>query len=180
MNECGESGLIEENERMEIEKVLRFLWLMWAGCMGTVPALLLVSLTIGRQLREDMMAGRRLPTDVLCIFLIMGLGFPVAGYLLRKGLLAGKNTRFEKTIAEVASQTNKPVCLVRYRVGAYLAMVTSTAPAICGFGIYVVGGHVVMFYVLLGISVLSMAYHRPKRAEIIAMIGRERAKDRVS
>jgi hypothetical protein len=180
MNEWREEGLIGEDEKIEIQRVLRFLWLMWAGCLGTLPALLLVSLTIGRQLREDMMAGRHLPRDVLSIFLILAFGFPVAAYLLRKDLIVGKIKGFKQRTEQVATRTNKPVYLVRYRVGAYLPMVASTAPAICGFGIYVVGGHAVMFFVLLGISVLSMAYHRPKRAEIIAIIRHEKSSDQVS
>lgn len=176
MDELDESGPIEEDVRTTIEKELRFLWLMWAGCLSTVPTLLLVSMTIGRRVREDIMAGGDvLPRDVLSIFLIMGFAFPVAAYFLRKDLLAGRLRGFQKT--EITSRTNKPVYLVRYRVGAYLAMVTSTAPGICGFSVYVFGGHAAIFYLLLGVAVLSILYYRPKRAELVAMIRRDKAKD---
>lgn len=161
-------------------KELRFLWFVWAGCLATVLAFLLVSVTIARQLREDIMAERDFSTACLSYFLILGFAFPLTAYLLRKSLIAGKPKDFKRSTEQIATRTNKPVCLVRYRIGAYLSMVISIAPAVCGFGIYVCGGNAAFFYMLLGIATLSLAYYRPRRADIVAMIRRDKTQGQAS
>ncbi|MHC4641352.1 MAG: hypothetical protein ACYS32_06880 [Planctomycetota bacterium] len=175
MNGLLEKEEIEEKERIEIEKELRILWLLWSGCFGALLVLLLMCAGFGEKLRENIEVKPDFPINMLkAVFMVAGILSLVIAYILRRRFLTGKSIGFENKAVEKLFSSNKPAYLLKYRNGTYLPTAISASPGFYGFVLFMVGGDALTFYLFLIISALGVLYHRPKKDEIITLLQKEK------
>jgi hypothetical protein len=175
MNEWLEREVLEEKERVEIEKELRILWFFWAGCFGALFVLLLMCAGFGEKLRENIEVSPDFPINLLKgLFIVVVLISLVLAYFWRRLVLAGKSIGFENKAFEMLFSSNKPAYLLKYRYGIYPPMAISASPGFYGFVLFMLGGDALTFYLFLIISALGVLYHRPKKEEIIELLQKEK------
>ncbi|MHC4084145.1 MAG: hypothetical protein ACYSU3_01530 [Planctomycetota bacterium] len=173
-----EREAIEEKERVEIEKELRVLWLLWAGCFSTLLVLLLMCAGFGEKLRENIEVRPDFQINMFkAVFIVAGILSLALAYFLRRRFLAGKSRGFGNRIVEMAFSSNKPAYLLKYRYGIFQPMAISVSPGFYGFVLFMIGGDALIFYLFLIIAALAALYHRPKKDEIIELLQKEKTKD---
>jgi hypothetical protein len=176
MSEWMAEQLLEETDRVAIDKELRFLWLMWAGTLGTVPVLLFMSLTFARDLRDSAAVAPNVPLGVITAALSVLMVFSVfASFILRRLFLTGRFKFMQTQTAQTATSTNKPDYLAKYRVATFLPMTIAATPGFYGFILFVMGADLTFFYAFLVIAALAILYHRPRRDEIIHLLQSDKA-----
>jgi hypothetical protein len=177
MNGLLEREVIEEKERIEIEKELRILWFFCAGCFGVLLVLFLICAGFGEKLRENIEVKPDFPFNLLKgLFIVIVIISLVFAYFWRRLVLAGKSIGFENKVVEMLF-SNKPAYLLKYRNGIFLPIAISACPGCYGFVLFMVGGDALTFYSFLIIAALGLFYHRPKKEEIIALLQKEKGED---
>jgi len=177
MKEWIEREFIEENDRIEIEKELRFLWILWGACLAVLLVLLFFCEAFGEKLRENIKVNSDVPLSLLrTLLLIVGLFSLVLAYFLRRFFLSGKFKGLENGTFKFPSSSNKPSYLVKYRSAIFLPMVIPVTIGFYGFLVYLLGGDSLTLYLFLIISAIGLLYHRPKKEEILDLLDKEKAK----
>jgi len=168
-----EREVLEEDERREVEKELRILWLLWAGNFGMLPVLLVMCLVFGDKMRENMKGGA--PVDVLMtVFLVVGLLSLVLAHFLRKRFLSGKLTFGQRPGRTDRAGLARQSFAIRFRSGIFIPMVIPASIAIYGFLLFILGADVWVLYMFLVISAAGLVYQRPNRYEFIDWVQREK------
>jgi hypothetical protein len=168
-----EQEVLEEDERREVEKELRILWLLWAGNFGMLPVLLVMCLVFGDKMRENMKG--EAPVDLLMtVFLIVGLLSLVLAHFLRKRFLSGKLTFGQRPGRTDRAGLARQSFAIRFRSGIFLPMVIPASIGIYGFLLFILGAETWIFYLFLVISAAGLVYHRPNKYEFIDWVQKEK------
>jgi len=168
-----EREFIEEDERKEIKRGWRILWLLWTAIFGMLPALLVTCLGFGKEMRNNTKG--EAPIDLLMtVFLVVGLLSLVLAHFLRKRFLAGKLRIPECWRAKAGASPGKLSFANEYRVRIYLSMVIPASIGIYGFLLYMFGAETWVLYLFLVISAAGLVYQRPNKYEFIDWVKKEK------
>ena len=111
-----EGQIAEGQDKAEINKEMRLLWLLWVANLSTLFVLILICHTLGARIKENMNVREDFPLGILkIVFGIVGLLSLAFAQFLRKQFLAGKIKLFEKQCIRSAALMNKPLYLLKYR-----------------------------------------------------------------
>jgi len=172
--------LIEEKDRVEIDKELRSLWVLWVGNVGVLFAVVFICYVFGERIRENMNVRSDFPIGIFrTVLLVVGILSLVLAYFLRGHFLSERFKGFEKAYSKSGAYMNKPSYLLKYRSGIFLPTAISGSIAIYGFLLFILGDGFYTLWVVIIISAVGLLYHRPKREEIIELLGREKKESQI-
>jgi hypothetical protein len=176
MKDWTEEQMPGGKERGEIDRAMRWLWLMWLGLIAMLGAFVVFANVPGTLMRERMVTGensnRGMLQIVFGIFSIVVLG--IARYL-RKSCVSGKHVPFRKVCAQLAAAGKERALMKEYRGAIYITMAMASSPGVCGFVLGVSGAGYKEFYAFVIIAVAGLIWLRPKRSELISMCQRHKA-----
>lgn len=169
-----EYNSIEEKYGEDIGKVLRYLWLMWAGCFGAIIVLILMAEIVGGRIREEM-APSNVPVNLLIVvFIALAIGAEAAAVIFRKAFLSGKMNNYHERTRKYYERSqwygDKPGFVSKCRFGLYVPVVISGVPAFTGWFLFMVGADKWLFYLFIIVGAVGMIVHIPKRDDIIGYI----------
>ena len=178
MSDWIDMQVLEEKDRVDIEKEMRLLWFMWAGDMGVPVALVSVCYLMAEQIRENMHTREGFPLGVLEVVLaVVGLFLLALAYFLRKSLRRGKLNLYEKTSMQEAATRNKPGYLLKYRMNVLVPMMIPPSLGLFGFMLFMLGAGYEILYAFAIVSALGVFWQRPRKEELIEFFHREKAKE---
>ena len=165
---------LPENERIEIRKEMRILWILWVGILGTPMVLVFIREVFGEKIRENMNVGENFPLDVFTVvMLVVSAVLLVGAFFMRGALLTGRFKPMQKHAEKMAVASRRPVYIMKYRILGYLPLVLSSTPSVFAFMLFIFGAEATIFYSLIVLSISGILYHRPKIEELLELRERE-------
>jgi len=176
--------MLETSDLQQIDKAFPRLRVIWIVMLASLGVYVLVANLLGPVLGYMPMFSE--PGDPATAKYGYGLyGIAVAelivAYFFRRGLIAQKGSksqvseRLDSFFAPSAS-TQAPLGIIEaiglYRGGMILILGLSEAVALCGLMGFIVRTDYIQLYVLTALSLAALIYMRPKKQEMVAVVGR--------
>jgi hypothetical protein len=178
MSEWIDTQMLDEKDRVDIEKEMRLLWFMWAGDVGVPVAVVSICYLMAEQIRENIHPKEGFPLGVLEVILaVVGLFLLALAYFLRKALRRGKLNLYEKTSMQEAATRNKPGYLLKYRMNVLVPMMIPPSLGLFGFMLFMLGAGYETLCAFAIVSALGVLWQRPRKKELIDFFHREKAKE---
>jgi hypothetical protein len=165
VNELPEGNMLEETDRVELEKGLRILWTIWAAMLGSLFIYVFICHQVGEEIRgntsPDFPIG--LLKNILYGALIVTL---FLAHLLRRFMLSGRFSSSEAKPFKPASISNQPALLAKYTIAVLVSLALCEGIGLYGVVLFFLGADLQTLYIFITISALSMFFYRPKMEEL--------------
>lgn len=146
----------------ELHSILLSAWMIWAGFLLTLAIYLGICETLGLQSGSDTNSGLPIIWIRTAFYAVAIILFPVITSL--KQLIFKSASRQSKPPNEIANHRKSSKSL--YLAGLVLALALATSIGTFGFLLFLMGDNYRTLYMFIGISVICMLIHRPKRKEL--------------
>ncbi len=157
--------MLEETDRVEFEKGLRILWIIWAAMLGSLFIYVFICHQAGEELRgntsPDFPIG--LLKNILYGAVIVTLFLT---RFLRRFMLTGRFSSTEVRLFKPASIFSQPSLLAKYTIAVFVSLALCESIGIYGLVLFFLGENLQTLYIFITISALSMFFYRPKMEEI--------------
>ena len=142
----------------EMEKGMMTLKIIWLALMMSLA----IYGIVGRMIAPGMGSTMSREAFGMLRMALYALGFAtvIASCFIKKLILAGKGQAIDPTQARPASVVQ------RYTSAVIASLAMSESVGLYGLVLFLLGKDETDLYLLLAISALAMAYHRPKRDEL--------------
>jgi hypothetical protein len=157
--------MLEETDRVEFEKGLRILWIIWAAMLGSLFIYVFICHQVGEEIRgntsPDFPIG--LLKNILYGAVIVTLFLT---RFLRRFMLTGRFSSTEVRLFKPASIFSQPSLLAKYTIAVFVSLALCESIGIYGLVLFFLGENLQTLYIFITISALSMFFYRPKMEEI--------------
>jgi len=157
-----------EQEKKAIEKGLLTLWIIWAGIIGSLIIYVFICHQIGDEMQRNM--SHDIPLSLLRnIFYGIALITLLLCHFLKRHMLSGISRSSLSKSPEFSPLPKQPPFLAKYTTALVVAIFLSETIGIYGLVLFFLGDSFQTLYIFIGISALSIYFHRPKREEMEAL-----------
>ncbi len=146
----------------DLQSILVSAWIIWTGFLLTLAVYLGICEILGVQSGSDTNSGLPIIWIRTAFYVIAIILFPVITGL--KQLIFKTTSQQSKPSSETLARRKTTKSL--YLAGLVLALALSTSIGTFGFLLFLMGDDYRTLYMFIGISVICMLIHRPKRNEI--------------
>ena len=163
MNDWVEQEAWRQAHQQEIDEVLRPVWVIWLGCLVEPVMLGVIAFVFdaGAGVREAIGRDASFPLGLIrTVFVLCAVAALVVAAVLRHELLG-------RSAQSSAAATNVP-CGVLYRARLIIVSALTTAPAVFGFVLSLLGDNLATFTGFGVAAMISLLWHRPRTDELVA------------
>jgi hypothetical protein len=172
MSSSWEQETLYAEHKAEIDRTLRLLWVLWAGCLGEPIVLIVLAYVLGGTVRESVRPGDGLPIERMrAAFLGIALLVLVVSGVLRRHLLSSRFKGFKTVAGRSGVAPSVPLLGAEYMRRVCPSMVLAATPAILGFVLLLLGDSPAVFHLFVVPAILAALWHRPKPDELISLAG---------
>ncbi len=170
--------MLEETDRVALEKGVRILWIIWAAMLGLLFIYVFVCHQIGEEIK-----GNTSPDFPIVLLKNILYGAVIVTLLLthflRRFMLTGQFSSSEGKPLKPASISDQPSLLAKYTIAVFISLALCESIGIYGLVLFFLGDDIQTLYIFITISALSMFYYRPKMEELerVALIMKRNHKE---
>ncbi|OGP80338.1 MAG: hypothetical protein A2V86_06090 [Deltaproteobacteria bacterium RBG_16_49_23] len=155
---------LEELNRDILEKEMRTIWKIWVAFFLSLFSYIMVCNGLEKEVLFKEYGSHL--KNLKYLFYALSLIFLYFSHYLRKTMLKQPSIKSDLKIIKRAKKLGKPAILVKYSTIVLISLAFSEAIAIYGVSYFFLSGDYQTLYVLVGISAITMLYHRPKAKEL--------------
>ncbi|MBN1806984.1 MAG: hypothetical protein JW837_17180 [Sedimentisphaerales bacterium] len=169
MNDFNERKALSEENRIEIDKALRYMWIFWIGIIGFPIALIILCQVSGDRFRENIpLRSSSSPIQTIrIIFIIIGVFQLVLSYGLRKYFFSARFKGYDTKRWKPNKKNREPEYIISYKQRNFLPMAIPSSISVYGFMLFMTGDSLGVFYAFIIASLLGSLYQRPRKKEAI-------------
>ncbi len=163
--------MLEETGRVEIEKGLRMLWIIWAAMLGSLFIYVFICHQAGEKIRGN--TSPDFPIGLLKNILYGAVVVTLfLAHFFRRFMLTGRFSSPEAKFVKPASISNQPSLFAKYTIAVFVSLALCESIGLYGLVLFFLGDDLKTLYIFITISALSMFFYRPKMEELerIALI----------
>ncbi len=157
---------LSEEDRQKVRKCLLKMRLLWMGCIGSVPVLLILVIF----LKDVIQPQEEFPLQIVRTILIVisAVVLPLS-FILRKYFFTsaienpGKKLLFQQPGGQ-SELFSKYIAII------YVPIALACMPAYFGFILWFIGQDYVMLYILAAAAFICAFMHRPKEEEVTQLL----------
>ncbi len=170
--------MLEETDRVALEKGVRILWIIWAAMLGLLFIYVFVCHQIGEEIK-----GNTSPDFPIALLKNILYGAVIVTlfltHFLRRFMLTGQFSSPEAKPFKPASISDQPSLLAKYTIAVFISLALCESIGIYGLVLFFLGDDIQTLYIFITISALSMFYYRPKMEELerVALIMKRNHKE---
>jgi len=174
MDGFSKNFTLSNEEQKAIDKELHIQWTLWIASLAILIAILLFCGIFKDRIREQIQPTQeKVIRATTILFTCTALLIVLFSYLFKKLVFKDRIKSIVKQALEIATKNDWPVYLAKYRSAGALPIVSSSCPGICGAVLFMLGASYVILCLFIIISSLSLAYHHPKREDVLELRNRE-------
>lgn len=157
--------MVEAQEREDVNRGMRMLWVIWAGMFGSLLIYIFICHHLGEGFKNA--AGSDFSIGLLraILFGVGGVALLMAYFLRRSMLAVRADLPKPKPIGRMVGWNTAPF-LVKYAAAVIISLAFSESMGIYGFVLFMLGGGFETLYIFIVVSALAMVFYRPKREEL--------------
>ena len=157
--------MLEETGRVELEKGLRMLWIIWAAMLGSLFIYVFICHQVGEEFRGN--TNLDFPIGLLKNILYGAVIVTLfLAHILRRFMLTGRFSSSEVRLFRSALISKQPSLLAKYTIAVFVSLALCESIGLYGLVLFFLGDDLQTLYIFITISALSMFFYRPKTEEI--------------
>ena len=174
MNDFNERKALSEENRIEIDKALRYMWLFWFYTLCYIILFIILCQVFGYRFREKipLRSDSSSVQAIRIVFIIIGAFMLALSYGLRKYFFSARFKGFDTKRWKPNKKNREPEYIISYKQRSFLPMVLPPSISISGFVLFVAGDSLGVFYVFVIVSLLGSLYQRPRKKEALEFCAR--------
>ena len=160
--------MLDEKDRLAIDKGMRVLWLIWAAIFASLFIYFFIAHVLGEEIRQNQNLNLPIP---LLRNILMGVGIVTIFVIqfLRKFMLARGSDGFSLKTHESDAVTHTNLFVSRYSTAIVISLALSECIGIYGLVLFLLGDSLQTFHMFIGAAAVVMFVYRPRREEMEAL-----------
>ena len=157
--------MLDEKDRLAIDKGMRVLWLIWAAIFASLFIYLFIAHVLGEEIRQNQNLNLPIP---LLRNILMGVGIVTifVTQFLRKFMLAKGSDDSSLKTHESDAVTHTNLFVSRYSTAIVVSLALSESIGIYGLVLFLLGDSLRTLHIFIGAAAVAMFIYRPRREEM--------------
>jgi hypothetical protein len=157
--------MLEETGRVDLEKGLRILWIIWAAMLGSLFVYVFICHQVGEEIRGN--TSLDFPISLLKNILYGAVIVTLfLAHFLRRFMLTCRFSISEVRFFKPAAISNQPSLIAKYTIAVFVSLALCESIGLYGLVLFFLGDDLQTLYIFITISALSMLFYRPKMEEL--------------